>query len=140
MTAPGLRGCIGTPDQLREYLRRFEEAGVDQVIFVMQAGRNEHEHIMESIEIFGREVLPEFLERDEAASAEKAERLAPVVEAALARKAEVEQIVDIGEYEFPAIPRQWADATGSEELRHQLDQWADNTAAGKTDTGVGLIQ
>ncbi len=136
----GLRGCIGTPDQLREYLRRFEEAGVDQVIFVMQAGRNEHEHIMESIEIFGREVLPEFLERDEAASAEKAKRLAPVVEAALARKAEVEQIVDIGEYEFPAIPRQWADATGSEELRNQLDQWADNTAAGKTDTGVGLIQ
>ena len=81
-------------------------------------------------------------ERDgnEAASAEKAKRLAPVVEAALARKAEVEQLVDIGEYEFPAIPRQWADATGSEELRNQLDQWADNTAAGKTDTGVGLIQ
>ena len=63
----GLRGCIGTPEQLREYLRRFEEAGVDQVIFVMQAGRNEHDHIMESIEIFGREVLPEFVERDEKA-------------------------------------------------------------------------
>ena len=60
----GLRGAIGTPDQVREYLRRYEEAGVDQVIFVMQAGRNSHEHIMESIEIFGREVLPEFADRD----------------------------------------------------------------------------
>jgi hypothetical protein len=33
-----LRGAVGTPEQLREYLRRYEEAGVDQVIFVMQAG------------------------------------------------------------------------------------------------------
>ena len=64
----GLRGAIGTPDQVRRYLRRYEEAGVDQVIFVLQAGRNRHEDIMESIELFGREVLPEFAERDEALS------------------------------------------------------------------------
>ncbi len=53
-----------TQTEVREYLRRYEEAGVDQVIFVMQAGRNQHEHIMESIELFGREVLPEFAERE----------------------------------------------------------------------------
>ena len=29
----GLRGAIGTPDQIRDYLRRYEEGGVDQVIF-----------------------------------------------------------------------------------------------------------
>ena len=63
----GLRGAVGTPDQIREFLRRYEEAGVDQVIFVMQAGKNRHEHIMESLELFGREVLPEFIERDELA-------------------------------------------------------------------------
>ena len=62
---------IGTPDQVREYLRRYEEAGVDQVIFVLQAGRNRHEHIMESIELFGREVLPEFIERDEKPAADE---------------------------------------------------------------------
>ena len=56
----GLRGAVGTPDQVREFLRRYEEAGVDQVIFVAQAGKNRHEHIMESLELFGREVLPEF--------------------------------------------------------------------------------
>ena len=39
-TRTGLRGATGTPDQIREYLRRFEEAGVDQVIFV-HAGRQE---------------------------------------------------------------------------------------------------
>ncbi len=82
----GLRGCIGTPEQAREYLRRYEEAGVDQVIFVLQAGRNGHEHIMESLELFGREVLPEFAERDP--SRRPKSRLGcPVVDAALARKA-----------------------------------------------------
>ena len=56
----GLRGAVGTPDQIREFLRRYEEAGVDQLIFVMQAGKNRHEDIMSSLELFGREVLPEF--------------------------------------------------------------------------------
>jgi hypothetical protein len=132
----GLRGAIGTPEQVREYLRRYEEAGVDQVIFVLQAGRNQHEHIMESLEVFGREVLPEFLDRDEAATAAKAARLAPVVEAALARK-EYEPR-DLGDYSFPAIPRQWADAAGSEEMQAWLERFADDRAAGRRDTELGI--
>ena len=82
----GLRGAVGTPDQLREFLRRYEEAGVDQLIFVMQAGKNRHEHIMEAIELFGREIAPEFKERDEKQRKQKAQRLAPLVDAALARR------------------------------------------------------
>ena len=75
----GLRGAVGTPDQLREYLRRYEECGVDQVIFCFQAGKNRHEHIMEALELFGREVLPEFKDRDdEADRATRQTRLAPV--------------------------------------------------------------
>jgi len=82
-----LRGAVGTPDQIREFLRRYEDAGVDQVIFVSQAGNNRHEHICESLELFAREVLPEFAERDPKAEADKLERLAPAIDAALARKA-----------------------------------------------------
>src|SRR3712207_71596 len=48
-----LRGAIGTPDQVLDLLRRYEAVGVDQVIFVMQAGPNRHEHICETIELFG---------------------------------------------------------------------------------------
>ncbi len=129
----GLRGSVGTPAQVREYLRRFEEAGVDQVIFVLQAGRNKHEHIMESIELFGTEVFPEFLERDEAQVNAKAARLAPAIEAAMARKAAVYQPRDLGDYSFPALPKQWAAATGSKELEDQLQQFADDRAAGKRD-------
>src|ERR1700758_788675 len=72
-----LRGAIGTPDQVRELIRRYEEVGVDQLIFVSQAGRNRHEHICESMELFAREVLPEFAERADAAEAAKEERLGP---------------------------------------------------------------
>ena len=71
----GLSGAIGTPDQVREYLRRYEECGVDQVILCGQAGKNRHEDIMESLELFGTEVLPEFAEREERLAAEKAKRL-----------------------------------------------------------------
>jgi alkanesulfonate monooxygenase SsuD/methylene tetrahydromethanopterin reductase-like flavin-dependent oxidoreductase (luciferase family) len=134
----GLRGSIGTPDQIREYLRRYEEAGVDQVIFVLQAGRNRHEHIMESIELFGREVLPEFAERDDDARAAKAARLEPAVAAALDRKRAAHAARDVADYEFPAIPRQWAEASGSDELRERLERYADEHASGRRDTVAGV--
>jgi hypothetical protein len=54
-----------------------------------QVGRNDHDHICESLELFAREVMPEFVERDERASKERAERVAPFVEKALARKREL---------------------------------------------------
>ncbi len=134
----GLRGCIGTPDQARQYLRRYEDAGVDQVIFVLQAGRNRHEDIMESIELFGREVLPEFVDRDEAARSAKERRLAPAIDAALERKRAAAESSDLGDYEFPALPRQWADATASSEMRDLLDRFADDRAAGRHDMGSGI--
>ena len=81
-----LRGAIGTPDQIRDLLLDYEAAGVDQVIFISQAGHNRHEHICESIELFAREVMPEFAERDPAHVAAKETRLADSVSAALARR------------------------------------------------------
>ena len=81
-----LRGAIGTPDQVLDLCRRYEAAGVDQVIFVLQAGPNRHEHICESLEQFGRHVLPHFADRREEREREKAERLAGAVERALARR------------------------------------------------------
>jgi len=133
----GLRGCTGTPQQAREFLRRYEEAGVDQVIFVLQAGRTRHEHIMESIELFGREVLPEFVERDADAVERKRLRLAPHVDAALARKQT--STIDIGDYVFDALPKQWAAATHDEVLNGQLDKFADDRAAGRRDPALGIL-
>jgi len=81
-----LRGAIGTPDQIRDLLRRYAAVGVDQVIFVSQAGRNRHEDICESMELFAKEVLGEFKEAAGALEADKARRLEGAVEAALARR------------------------------------------------------
>jgi len=81
-----LRGAIGSPEQVRDLCRRYEAAGVDQLIFVMQAGRNRHEHICESIELFASEVMPEFAERADEADTRRAQRFAPAIEAALARR------------------------------------------------------
>ena len=86
---------------------------------------------MESIELFGREILPEFQDRDEQAALDKARRLEPVIAAALARKQYEPR--DLGDYCFPAIPRQWAAAAGSQEMQDWLDHFADDRAAGKRD-------
>jgi alkanesulfonate monooxygenase SsuD/methylene tetrahydromethanopterin reductase-like flavin-dependent oxidoreductase (luciferase family) len=80
------RGAIGTPAQVRELLERYETAGVDQVIFVMQAGANRHEHIQESLTLFAHEVMPAFHERRVERDGAKRRRLAPAVTAALARR------------------------------------------------------
>ena len=81
-----LRGAVGTPEQIRALLQGYEEAGVDQVIFVSQAGRNRHEDICESMELFASAVMPELHEHEEAREKRKLERLAPSIEAALARR------------------------------------------------------
>lgn len=78
--------CIGTPAQIRARLKEFEEAGVDQVIFLSQAGRISHETLSESIELFGKEVLPEVKERDYRQEKEKAALRSRIAEKAMSRK------------------------------------------------------
>ncbi len=53
-------GLVGSPETLRRKLRRFATSNVDQIILLNQAGRNSHEHICESLELFAAEVMPEF--------------------------------------------------------------------------------
>ena len=81
-----LRGAIGTPDQIADLIARYEAAGVDQVIFVCQAGPNRHEHVCESLELFAAEVAPRFSSLASEREREKAERLAGALDAALARR------------------------------------------------------
>lgn len=77
---------IGTPDDIRAHIEAFQAAGVDQVIFLQQAGRNQHIHICESLELFAAEVMPAFKAQVAAREARKAAELAPWIAAALARK------------------------------------------------------
>lgn len=54
---------IGSPQTIRERLLELEASNVDQVILLFQAGKNTHEDICASLELFAREVMPEFQER-----------------------------------------------------------------------------
>jgi alkanesulfonate monooxygenase SsuD/methylene tetrahydromethanopterin reductase-like flavin-dependent oxidoreductase (luciferase family) len=53
-------GLIGSPETLRRKLRRFETSHIDSVILLNQAGNNTHPDICESLELFARDVMPEF--------------------------------------------------------------------------------
>jgi alkanesulfonate monooxygenase SsuD/methylene tetrahydromethanopterin reductase-like flavin-dependent oxidoreductase (luciferase family) len=83
-------GCVGTPDEIRSKLLGYEQAGVDQVVFISQAGNNKHEDICSSLDLFARRVMPEFKEREPKRMADKAARIQPVLERAMKRKREPE--------------------------------------------------
>ena len=97
-----LRGAIGTPEQIRTLVRAYEDVGVDQLVFVSQAGRNRHEDVCESLEVFAQKVMPEFQDRTEASEAAKARRLARAVDAALGRRDRGRSVPE--DYAFPAMP------------------------------------
>jgi alkanesulfonate monooxygenase SsuD/methylene tetrahydromethanopterin reductase-like flavin-dependent oxidoreductase (luciferase family) len=60
----GRRGMfMGSPEYIRENVRAYERAHVDVLLFLSQCGDRRHEDIMESLELFAREVMPEFKER-----------------------------------------------------------------------------
>jgi alkanesulfonate monooxygenase SsuD/methylene tetrahydromethanopterin reductase-like flavin-dependent oxidoreductase (luciferase family) len=94
------QGGIGTPADMSAHLKGFQEAGIDQVIFLQQAGRNRHDHICESLALFAREVMPQFKADVEAREAKKAAELAPYVAAALERKRWMRPLAD---HEIPVI-------------------------------------
>jgi alkanesulfonate monooxygenase SsuD/methylene tetrahydromethanopterin reductase-like flavin-dependent oxidoreductase (luciferase family) len=91
---------IGTPEDMRKHLRGFQDAGIDQVIFLQQAGRNTHQHICQSLELFAAEVMPDFKAEVAGREQRKAAELKPYVEAALRRKAWMKPLAD---HEIPVV-------------------------------------
>ncbi len=85
---------IGSPADMRAHLAAFQDAGIDQVIFLQQAGRNRHEHICASLELFAAEVMAEFKADAPAREARKAADLAPHIAAAMARKVWMQPLAD----------------------------------------------
>lgn len=51
---------IGGPEQARAQIDRFQKAGVDELILVMQMGTVPHELVMESILTVGEQIIPHY--------------------------------------------------------------------------------
>ncbi|MDA0338822.1 MAG: LLM class flavin-dependent oxidoreductase [Proteobacteria bacterium] len=97
---PQYSSGIGTPEDITRHMKEYEDAGVDQLILLQQAGRNKHEEICRSLNMFAKEVLPAFKDNQEAREARKARELAPYIEAALARK---KWMASLADDEIPVI-------------------------------------
>lgn len=118
----GSQGGIGTPDDLREHLLKFEKCNVDQVTFIQQAGRNKHEHICESLEIFATEVMPEFKDRAEERERKKMEELAPYLEQAMERKIAMRELKDDEIPTFVSLGRKVSEESAKEESIYEEPQ------------------
>lgn len=59
----------GNPDSICRQVEKWAEAGLDQMIFVLQAGNTTHDQVLKSIDLIGERVIPYFRTREEAAVA-----------------------------------------------------------------------
>ena len=53
----------GNPESCIKNIQMYEDIGVDQCLFIMQTETIPHQRVMESIELFGKEVIPAFSEQ-----------------------------------------------------------------------------
>jgi hypothetical protein len=126
LPAAGADHGIGTPDQLRTHLRHFEGSGVDQTVFIQQGGRNRHEHICQALELFARDVMPEFRAREIERAKKKQEELAPYIEKAMTRKQATKPMYDEDIPVYVALGRKIAEeGSGTERQKQNAKLWAD---------------
>ena len=58
----------GDPDTCIRALKKHEASGIDQMMIMMQTETIPHKQVMESIELFGKYVIPEFKKSEEVAA------------------------------------------------------------------------
>jgi alkanesulfonate monooxygenase SsuD/methylene tetrahydromethanopterin reductase-like flavin-dependent oxidoreductase (luciferase family) len=114
-------GGIGSPRRIREWCRKYEDAGVDQLMFLLPPVQGEL--VMESLEFVGQKVLPEFHDRDERKSADKAKRLEPILEQIEKRRNLDAPSLD-PEYAFGGVPVSWDETTQATEVLDAMNKAA----------------
>jgi len=98
-------GGIGSPKHLIENFAALEEAGVDQLILLHQCGNYRHEHICKSLELFAKEVLPQFKDREAKREQVKLDMLGPFIDEAQRNIQQPEQMKEVPPIE--AYPLMW---------------------------------
>ena len=52
--------CAGDPDTCARIVGQYQEQGIDQFIGNVQLANLSHDDVMESVRLFGTEVIPRF--------------------------------------------------------------------------------
>ena len=129
-------GLIGSPETIRRKLRRFRSSHIDQVILLNQAGKNSHEHICDSLELFAREVMPEFRD-DPEHDAWKAGVMSGAIEL---EEIDTEAFKDrYGKLAVTVVPRSQAWRRGSGRFPMQLDRRARRRRRPRSQRHVGKL-
>jgi len=55
---------VGDPERCLEKMIKYQDLGVDQLICYVQFGYLSHESVMKTIELLGKELIPELNKRD----------------------------------------------------------------------------
>src|SRR5262249_35727410 len=85
---------------------------------------NQHSHICEALELFAREVMPEFKARAAEREARKLAELAPAVEKAMARKSKLAPLADADIPVYIALGRKITeDGLGTERQKANAQLW-----------------
>lgn len=113
---------VGNVDQVRRWIERFEAAGADEVMFFLSAWNLEHD--LETIELVGKHILPAVMERDAVHVAEKAKRLAPIIDKIEQRRVPDESPYP-ADYEFGGVPLSWADKAVHDEINAAMRDGAE---------------
>lgn len=103
-------GDSGTPDDIRRRMRIFRDAGIDDLLFTIQGGNRSHEDVCSTLDIFARDVMPEFEAEAAALRAEREAELAPFIRAALRRK---KHMTPLSRDEVPVVPGATANVSPS---------------------------
>ena len=120
-----VRGGIGSPERIREWCRRYEAVGVDQLMFLLPPV--EPGMVLESIELMGRHVLPEFHERDAEQAEAKRRRLEPVLAAIEGRRVNSAPPLDPA-YEFGGVPEAFDRQSKATEVLEAMAKAAEMSA------------
>jgi alkanesulfonate monooxygenase SsuD/methylene tetrahydromethanopterin reductase-like flavin-dependent oxidoreductase (luciferase family) len=51
---------FGTPDDLTARIQDLQRSGVDKIIFFINFGGIEHQKVLDSLDLFAKEVMPNF--------------------------------------------------------------------------------
>ena len=88
-------GTIGTPEKISATLRDYEQAGLDQIVFSVESGTISHEEICATLELFAKDVMPAFKQRDEQRASLKYSRDQTLSREVMARKEQPNVVEEI---------------------------------------------